>query len=122
MIQFLYHPSLEKEIGKMAKKVRMIEESFKAFEKLCDRQFHPENPSQCIAPAKLHRVTRNTTWTMWKMELVLVKSGLRPNQFPRLWFAVQGAKIAFLCMNTHMDNYNDGNMDRLALERVTEIF
>lgn len=61
MIQFLYHPSLEKEIGKMAKKVRMIEESFKAFEKLCDRQFHPENPSQCIAPAKLHRVTRNTT-------------------------------------------------------------
>ncbi|MEN9654120.1 MAG: hypothetical protein RL235_232, partial [Chlamydiota bacterium] len=34
----------------------------------------------------------------------------------------QGAKIVFLCMGTHVDNYNDGEMDRLALERVTEFF
>lgn len=122
MIQFLYHPGLEKEVGKMAKKVQALEESFKAFEKLCERQFNPENPQQCIAPAKLHRVTQDPTWTMWKTELVLVKSGLRPNQFPRLWFAVQGANIAFLCMGTHIDNYDDGAMDRLALNRVTEMF
>ena len=121
MIQFLYHPDLNKEIERMAKKIKTIKDSFSAFERLCDRQFHPENPQQCIAPAKLHRITQNATWTMWKTELVLVKSGLRPNQFPRLWFAVQGAKIVFLCMNTHMDNYHDGDMDRLALGRVSEM-
>lgn len=105
----------------MAKKIRMIDKSFDAFKKLCDRQFHPENPQQCIAPAKLHRVTQNALWTIWKTEIVLVKSGLRPNQFPRLWFAVQGAKIVFLCVNTHTENYDDGAMDGLAVERVTEI-
>lgn len=106
----------------MAKKNRTIEESFRAFEKLCERHFHPENPQQCIAPAKLHRVVQSPTWTMWKTELVLVKSGLRPSQFPRLWFAVQGLNIAFLCMGTHVENYIDGEMDRLALDRVTEMF
>jgi hypothetical protein len=122
MIRFLYHPSLEREIEKMAKKVRTLGDSFTAFEKLCERQFNTEQPQQCIAPAKLHRVTQNATWTMWKTELVLVKSGLRPNQFPRLWFAVQGSNIVFLCLGTHVDNYHDGDMDRLALNRVTEMF
>ncbi|MFH1973864.1 MAG: hypothetical protein ABIK13_04665 [Patescibacteria group bacterium] len=122
MIRFLYHPGLEKEIRKMSKKERNLEASFRAFEKLCERQFDPEDPQQCIAPAKLHRVTQNPTWTMWKTELVLVRSGLRPNQFPRLWFAVQGASIAFLCMNSHVDNYDDGEMDDVALNRVTEMF
>ncbi|MDO8584446.1 MAG: hypothetical protein Q7R83_04695 [bacterium] len=122
MIRFVYHPDLMKEIGKMVKKVRTVEESFKAFEKLCERQFDPENPQQCIAPAKLHRVTQNSTWTMWKTELVLVRSGLRPNQFPRLRFVVQGVNIGFLCMGTHVDNYQDGIMDRLAFDRVTDIF
>lgn len=111
-----------KEVGKAAKKVVNIQESYRAFEKLCDRHFHPENPQQFIAPAKLHRITQNPTWTMWKTELVLIKSGLRPNQFPRVWFAIQGAKLVFLCMNTHIDNYNDGEMDRLALERITDYF
>lgn len=106
----------------MAKKERTLGDSFRAFERLCEHQFNPENPQQCIAPAKLHRVTQHSTWTMWKTELVLVKSGLRPNQFPRLWFAVQGATISFLCMGTHVENYRDGEMDRLALIRVTEMF
>jgi hypothetical protein len=122
MIQFLFHPNLDKEMEKMMRKMSKLKESFHAFEKLCDRQFDPNNPQQCIAPAKLHRVTQNATWVMWKTELVLVKSGLRPSQFPRLWFAVQGSKIAFLCLNSHIANYHDRDMDRLALERVTEIF
>lgn len=106
----------------MAKKLRNLDQSFKAFEKLCEWQFNSESPRQCIAPAKLHRVTQNALWTLWKTELVIVKSGLRPNQFPRLWFAVEGAKIAFVCIGTHMENYDNNEMDRLAMERITEMF
>lgn len=102
--------------------MRTMRESFSAFQKLCERHFDTVQPRSCIAPAKLHRVIQNATWTMWKTELVLVKSGLRPNQFPRVWFAVQGEKIVFLCMGTHGENYQDSILDRLAMTRVTDVF
>ena len=59
---------------------------------------------------------------MWKIELVIPKSGLRPNQYPRMWFAVKGFNIVFLCIATHIDNYNDKEMNKIALSRVTDIF
>ena len=60
--------------------------------------------------------------SIWKVELVIPKSNLRPNQFPRMWFCVQGNKIAFLCIATHIDNYNDNNLDNIAKERLNDIF
>jgi len=121
MIQFIAHPGLEKELVRMERKIPTLRQSIHSFELLCEHHFHPESPRQCIAPAKLHRVTQNATWTMWKTELVLVKSGLRPNQFPRVCFAVSGATIAFLCIASHVENYDDGDMDRFAAERVTDM-
>ena len=122
MIQVLYHDRIQKEISKLERRFRTIRDGFSAFEKLCEVQFHPTNPQQVIAPAKLHRVTQNDLWTLWKIELVIPKSGLRPNQWPRMWFVVKGSIIAFLCMSSHIDNYNDGDMDRLASSRVSDFF
>ena len=122
MIEFLYHDGIQKEIATQERRFRRIRDGFKAFERLCEVQFHPTNPRQVIAPAKLHRITRNDIWTMWKVELVIPDSGLRPNQYPRMWFAVKGAVIAFLCISTHIDNYKDIEMDKLAFSRVTDLF
>ena len=122
MIEFLYHDGLQKEIAALERRFRQLRDGFQAFELLCQVQFNPTDPKQIIAPAKLHRITQNDLWTMWKVELVVPKSGLRPNQYPRVWFAVKGAVIAFLCIGTHMDNYNDLAMDRLALARITDLF
>lgn len=122
MIEFLYHDGLQKEIAALERRFRQLRDGFSAFERLCEVQFNPTDPKQVIAPAKLHRVTQNDLWTMWKVELVVPKAGLRPNQYPRVWFAVKGAVIVFLCMGTHMDNYNDLERDRLAQARVTDVF
>ncbi len=123
MIDFVYHDSICREISTLEKKrFRNIRKGFSVLERLCDVQFSPTNPIQVIAPAKLHRVTQNDIWTMWKVELIIPDSGLRPSQFPRIWFAVKGAVIAFLCISTHIDNYKDGEMDDLALLRITDIF
>lgn len=124
MIEFLYHDSLGKEIDHLERgKIRHLrEKGFKSFERLCQLQFHPTSPQQVIGPGKLHRVTQNDTWTMWKIELIVPGVGLRPNQYPRVWFAVKGAIIAFLCMATHMDNYDNSMIERIALERVSDIF
>ena len=122
MIEFLYHDGIQKEIAALGRRFHRIRDGLKSFERLCEFQFNPENPKQVIAPAKLHRITQNELWTLWKVELVIPNSGLRPNQFPRMWFVVKGAVIAFLCLATHVDNYNEAEMDRLALSRVTDIF
>lgn len=122
MIQFVYHDGMEKEIAAQKRRFPGLRTGFEAFELLCQVQFNPINPKQVISPGKLHRITQNDLWTMWKIELVVPNSGLRPNQYPRVWFAVKGEVIACLCMGNHMDNYNDAEMDRLALARVTDVF
>ena len=122
MIEFLYHDGIQKEIAALERRFRTMRDGFSAFERLCEVQFNPTNPRQVIAPAKLHRITQNDIWTLWKTELVVPNSGLRPNQWPRMWFVVKGAIIAFLCISSHVDNYNDENMNRLAMSRVSDFF
>jgi hypothetical protein len=122
MIEFIFHDGIEKEITAIERRFRTLREGIKVFQKLCEVQFSPTSPKQIIAPAKLHRIKQNEMWTMWKIELVVPKSGLRPNQFPRMWFAVRGEVIAFLSLGTHMDNYDDEERTQTALKRVTDIF
>lgn len=122
MIEFFYHDGIQKEIATFKERFRTIQDAMVIFERLCNTQFNPTKPQQVIAPAKLHRITQNDTWTMWKVELVVPGAGLRPNQYPRMWFAVKGASIAFLCIATHVDNYDDTVMNKLALSRISDIF
>ena len=122
MIDFICHPKFKKEIVNLSRRFRNLKEGIKSFQRLCEVQFHPVNPQRIIAPAKLHRITQNDIWSLWKIELVIPKSNLRPNQLPRMWFCVQGEKIGLLCIATHIDNYKDNNTNKVALERLTDIF
>ena len=122
MIDFIYHQKFKKEIADLSRRFRNLKEGIESFQRLCEVQFHSANPQSVIAPAKLHRITQNDIWSLWKIELVIPKSNLRPNQFPRMWFCVQGEKIGFLCISTHIDNYKDNEMNRIAIERLTDIF
>ena len=120
MLNFYFHPVFKKETAKLQRRFNHLKDGLKSFERLCEVQFHPINPQQIIAPAKLHRVTSNDMWSMWKVELIV--KNLRPNQFPRLWFAVKGANVVFLYICTHIDNYKDNEINRIAIERVSGIF
>ena len=122
MIQFLYHDGIQKEIAALERRFRTIRSGLSAFERLCEVQFNPTSPRQVIAHDKIQRIKQNDIWTLWKTELVIPNSGLRPNQWPRMWFVVKGAIIAFLCISSHVDNYNDDEMDRLALSGVCDFF
>ncbi len=122
MIEFLYHDSIQKEIVALKRRFRTTRQGFSAFERLCEVQFNPTEPRQVIAPAKLHRITQNDMGTLWKVELIVPNSGLRPNQWPRLWFFVKGSIIAFLCISSHIDNYSDEELNRTAISRVSDLF
>lgn len=120
MLDFICHPSFEKEAAKLKRRFPSLDKGLLAFQRLCEFQFNPLTPQQVIAPAKLHRLKQNDVWSLWKIEMVV--PGLRPNQFPRVWFAVKGSNIAFLCIVTHIDNYDDNQITKMATERVTDIF
>lgn len=120
MIEFIDHPSFKKETAKLTRRFSFLDKALGSFKMLCEFQFHPLNPQQRIAPAKLHRVTQNDLWSIWKVELSV--PNVRQNQSPRVWFAVKGSIIAFLCIASHVDNYDDNQMSQKAIERVTDIF
>jgi len=122
MLQFYSHPNFEKEAARLKGRFNHLDEAVEDFKRLSNFQFDPIAPKQVIAPGKLHRVTQNDLWTVWKVELVIPKSGLRPNQFPRLWFAIKGANLAFLSIKSHVDNYQEDEINKLIAERVQDIF
>jgi hypothetical protein len=122
MLQFYCHPDFEKEAAKLKGRFNHLDEAIEDFKRLSNVQFDPISPKQVIAPAKIHRVTQKDLWAVWKVELVIPKSGLRPNQFPRLWFAIKGANMAFLCVKSHIDNYKDDEINKIVIERVQDIF
>lgn len=123
MLNYYSHSSFKKETAKLKRgRFISIEKAIEDFKRLAEVQFHPLNPRQVITPAKLHRVTQNAVWSIWKIELVIPKSGLKPNQFPRMWFAIKGQEVALLIIVSHTDGYDNNKMDRLAAERVNDIF
>jgi uncharacterized phage-associated protein len=83
--------------------------------------YDPNNPQPIIGPGKLHRVTADHTWEIWKIEVALIGSGLKPNLWPRMWFAISGDTFTLLTIATHAQNYDNNAQDKLAAERYMEI-
>ena len=120
MIDFFTYPSFDSEIAELKRRFHHIDEGIESFKKLCYTQFHPVSPQQIISPGKLHRVTQNDVWALWKIELA-VKS-VRSNQSPRVWFAIKGTTIVFLSAQTHLDNYSDFEINTIAINRASDFF
>jgi len=119
MLNFILHPCFEKEAASLKRRFPFFASGIESFKRICEVHFNPINPKQVIAPSKLHRVKCSESFTIWKIELAV--KNLRSNQFPRVWFAVRGATIAFLCVATHIDNHDNNAMDRKA-EVLTSSF
>lgn len=121
-MNFLQHDDFVKELSKLVKKHRNLDAGMKAVERLLQRQFDPLKPEEVIAPGKIHRVTQNAIWALWKIEVALPGSGLKPNQWPRMWFAVSGDRVVYLCIVVHMQNYDNNEVDKIAQARTSDFF
>lgn len=120
MLNFIYHPSFKKEAAKLTRRFSSLDKALESFRMLCEFQFNPINPQQRISPAKLHRITQNDLWSIWKIELSV--PNVRSNQSPMVWFAIKGSTVALLCIVSHIDNYKDNEINKEAAQRVTDIF
>ncbi len=115
------HDEFVAELKKICKKYPQVDDGVERIKRLLAAQFDPQSPEAVIAPGKIHRVRADTTWMLWKVEVLVPKSGLRPNQWPRMWFGVSGETITLLAIATHMQNYDNNAIDIQALKRLTDI-
>jgi hypothetical protein len=120
MLEFLEHPKFQKLAADLQRRFPGFNKGFIAAKRLFEAQFHPIDPKTVIVPGKLHCILRSDNYTVWKLEMAV--EGLKSKQYPRVWFAVSGAKVLFLCAKTHVDNYDDGKETREALELVKDFF
>lgn len=120
MINFISSQDFEKETAVLQRRFPHFSEGLDSFKRICEKHFHPIRPQQVIAPGKLHRVKDSDSCTVWKVEMAV--KNLKSNQFPRIWFAVKGPTLVFLCARTHIDNYDNNEVDRMALDISTSFF
>lgn len=120
MLNFIFHPHFEKEAASLKRRFPFFDAGLESFKRICEVHFDPINPRQVFPPAKLHRIKCFADFTIWKIELAI--KNVRSNQSPRVWFAVRGAVIAFLCVKTHIDNYDDNTINREAEALVGSFF
>lgn len=120
MLNFIFHSHFEKQATNLKRRFSFFEAGIDSFKRICESQFDPINPKQIITPAKLHRIKCFENFTIWKVELSV--KNLRPNQSPRVWFAVKGTIIVFLCVATHIDNHDDNTINKEAEMLVSSIF
>lgn len=120
MINFLFHDSFISEFKRLSKKIRNLENALEDFKRIAQVQFAPLSPKQIIAPAKLHRIQATNTWSLWKVEMAV--KNIKPNLFPRVWFATKGGELLFLSIAVHNENYSDNTVTQEAINRLTDFF
>mgnify|MGYP001570680048 CR=1 FL=1 len=120
MLDFFDHPSFERERAALTRRFSEFENATDNLKRLFEVQFHPTEPRLVIGPGKIHCLKNYGTYALWKVEMSV--KGLKNNQCPRVWFGVQGIKVAFLCVRTHIDNYDDNGVSDSAETRLNEIF
>ncbi len=123
MTTWLQHNSYLKELKTLKKTTRSIEKDIEKVKRLLQAHFYVEQTKgSVISPGKIHRINIDNDVTgreLWKIEVMVPK--LKPNLWPRLWFMIDGDTITFLAIASHKTNYDNNEMDRLAIGRYKDI-
>lgn len=59
-------------------------------------------------------------YNVYWLHLQIPNSGLSRTQQPKAYF-YRGEKLSFLCLGSHVDNYKDDKLRKLAKQRLNEI-
>lgn len=119
-ICFSSHPGFGKEFSKFERKAPLAKLALKHLKKLLSVQFHPKTPTIVISKQNLRRVDKIGEGTHVYKVFMAVR-GLRRFQRPRIYFWLETNNICFLCMGTHMDNYDDAQLKKKAKKRIKEL-
>lgn len=123
MITWLRHSGFEKELKALKKTIRTADKDVEKVKKLLVAHFFVDQTrGTVIAPGKIHRVTVDNDVTgreLWKVEVITPNT--KPSLWPRLWFMIDGESIALLAIASHKTNYDNNELDRIAIRRYLDL-
>ena len=112
--------TFEKDLKVFCKKQKTFAADLKYSEKLIIEKFI--NNEDFTTSGKIHRITTfnsESSAEVWKIEAMC--QGLRPSQWPRIWFLIYNGSIVFLRLNFHANNYDDNAMELSSVKIAAEL-
>ena len=121
-MKFHHHPKfldeLDKFIGKSCSGNASVELTLKYIEKLIEG--HLNGPSS-ISPKLIGRAQGFGGHYVYWFKIIIPNGGLRKNQNPKSYFFFGENVISFLCIGSHLHNYKEPKLSRIARTRLNDI-
>jgi len=109
----------DKEWKKFCSKRPEGEKALDQLKRLLKKQFDKNSPD-VIGPKSIWRVPHTGDIDMWKV--ICAIRGLKKRQSPRIYFLKHYENtITFLCFDSHIRSYKNGELRTIAIERAKEI-
>jgi len=118
-IQITTHSRFDKEWEKFCNKHTEGKKALEQLKRLLKKQFDDSSPD-VIGPKSIWRVPHTGDINIWKV--ICAIKGLKKKQSPRIYLAKHHKNIiTFLCFNSHIQNYKNGELRAIAIKRAKEI-
>ena len=95
------------------------EKALDELKRLLEKQFDNSSPD-IIGPNSIWQVPHTGDIDMWKV--ICATKGLKKSQSPRIYFLKHHKNIiTFLCFGSHIKNYKDVELRKIAITRAKEM-
>ena len=121
-MKFHHHPKfldeLDKFIGKSCSGNASVELTLKYIEKLIEGYL--VDPSS-ISPKLIGRAQGFGGHYVYWFKIMIPNGGLRKTQNPKSYFYHNDDLMSFLCLDSHIQNYKDSKLRKVAQNRLDDI-
>lgn len=119
---FVHHPRFIQELVEFIDNhcsASSVEETISNIERLLVKHFHDKNVS--FTPKHLGMAQDFSGFTVYWLHMVIPNSDISRTQLPKAYFYKTDSHISFLCLGSHIQNYKDAKLRKIAEERLKEI-
>lgn len=122
-IVFLHHPKFLEELEKFIKdhchEPASLDETIETIQNLLRKHFYENNIQ--FTHKHLGLAQGFGGYGVYWFHLIIPNSGLSRTQFPKSYFLKTSNVISFLCLDSHITNYKEAELRKLAQKRLEEI-
>lgn len=122
-IEFHHHPrcidELEKYLRKHCGSKTALDDTIEKNQVLLYETLVKKNP--LIGPKHLGRAEGFGAYEVYWLKMAILSAGLSYKQFPKVYILKLDGVISFLCIDSHITNYQDAILRKLAKSRIEEI-
>lgn len=119
---YVHHPKFIEELEDFVNKHSVggtLTESLQNIERLLTKHFSL-NLLQ-FTPKHIGIAQGFSGFTVYWLHFVIPNSNVSRTQLPKAYFLKFGSHLSFLCLDTHIKNYKDSKLRKIAVKRVMEI-